>query len=84
MEEIKLNHGHKLKNYLKYELFKSIHQRMSETTFKFIRNKNYFKFYLEYTNLYHQIENLSINLENEESIYYLNIILQKIQAGIQI
>ena len=34
MEEIKLNHGHKLKNYLKYELFKSIHQRMSETTFK--------------------------------------------------
>ena len=53
---------------------------MSETSFIFMRNKNYFKFYLEYTDLYTRIENLSIKLENQDSINSLNTLLQKIQA----
>ena len=58
MEEIRSNHTPMLKNSLKYELFKSIPLKSSEIAFKFLRKKNYFKFYLEYTNLYLQFENL--------------------------
>ena len=48
MEEIWSNHSHKLKNALKYELFKSIPLRRSEKAFKFLKNKYYFLFYLLY------------------------------------
>ena len=61
MEEIKFNHCHKLKNVLKYELIKFILITPSERTLISQRNKNYFQYYLEFTNLHTQFENLSIN-----------------------
>ena len=43
---------HLSKNALKYELIKSIPIISREITFKFLRDKNYLKFYREYMNLY--------------------------------
>ena len=62
MEEIRFNPSNKLKNTLKYELFKSITLNSSVTLFKSIKNIQYYIFSLEYTKLYPKLENLSINI----------------------
>ena len=76
MERIRSNRWHKLNKDSKYELFKS-------KTFKFLRNKNYFKFYLEYTYLHPQCENLSIRFKIRDIILPFYSKLQKIKSAIQ-
>ena len=51
--------------------------------FKFLRNKNYFNFYLEYTNLYPQCENLWIRFIIRDIIFTIYSKLQEIQGAIQ-
>ena len=69
MEEISFNLSRKLKHDLKYELFKSLPKSIIENTVISLKNKNYFKFYLEYTNLYPKCENLSINFKNYVNLF---------------
>ena len=85
MEQIRLNPTQKLKNALKYELYKSIPLRLIDKTFKSNENENYFKFYKEYNNLYPQPqwENLIINLKDQKSLSSKNTMLEKIQSVVK-